>query len=135
MALLSWSQEYSVGINEIDKEHIKLVELVNELHDGMKAGKGKEILGSILTELVKYTSFHFGHEEKLFDTYHYPGSIIHKKQHKDLVEQVLVYKDGYDKGNTIMTMDIMNFLKNWLVQHIAGSDKKYSAFLNSKGVV
>lgn len=101
----------------------------------MKAGKGKEVLGNILNELVKYTSFHFGHEEKLFDTHKYPGSIIHKKQHKELVEQVLAYKDSYDKGNTIMTMDIMNFLKDWLVQHIAGSDKKYTVFLNSKGVV
>jgi hemerythrin-like metal-binding protein len=135
MALLTWSAEYSVGIKEIDNEHIKLVELINQLHDGMKAGKGREILGNILNELVKYTAFHFGHEEQLFDKYLYPDTILHKKQHKALVEQVLAYKESYDNGKSVITMDIMNFLKDWLINHIAGSDKKYTAYLNSKGVV
>jgi hemerythrin len=135
MALLNWSDEYSVRIKEIDKEHIKLVELINMLHDGMKAGKGKEVMGKILSELVNYTASHFAHEEKLFDKYQYPDTLVHKKQHKDLVTKVLAYKKDYDKGEYLITMDIMNFLKDWLVKHIAGSDKRYTEFLNSKGVV
>jgi hemerythrin-like metal-binding protein len=135
MALLNWNPAYSVGIKEIDKEHMKLVDLINELHDAMKSGKGKEVLGKTLNELVNYTAFHFAHEEQLFDKYGYPETAIHKKQHKELVDQVLAYKANYDSGKTIISIDIMNFLKDWLVKHIAGSDKKYTAFLNSKGVV
>jgi len=135
MALLSWSPNYSVSIKEIDKQHMKLVELVNELHDGMKAGKGKEVLGIVLSELVKYTAFHFSYEEQLFNKYSYPETGTHKRQHKDLVDQVMDYKTSFESGKSVLSMDIMNFLKDWLVNHIAGSDKKYSSFLNSKGVI
>jgi len=134
MALITWSDNYSVNINEIDKQHQKLVGLVNSLHDGMKVGKGKELLGGILNELVNYTAFHFGCEEKLFDQYLYPETKTHKREHSDLVEQVMTYKKSYESGNSILSMEIMNFLKDWLTNHIVGSDKKYSTFLNSKGI-
>jgi hemerythrin len=123
-----------VNIKEIDLQHQKLVELINNLHDGMKAGKGKEILGEILSELVNYTSFHFAFEEKLLEKYVYPETIAHKRQHSDLVGQVLAYKESYESGKTVLSIEIMNFLKDWLTTHITGTDKKYSTFLNSKGV-
>lgn len=135
MALINWNPTYSVGIKEIDNQHMKLVELVNELHDGMKAGKGKETLGNILNELTKYTAFHFGYEEQLFDKYTYPETTMHKRQHQDLVAQVIDYKTNFESGKAVLSMDIMNFLRDWLANHIAGSDKKYTAFLNGKGVV
>lgn len=134
MALLTWNENYSVGIKEIDIQHKKLVELINSLHEGMKIGKGKEILGVILNELVDYTVYHFGFEEKLFEKYGYPETIIHKRQHSDLVAQVKKFVDSYNGGSSIITIEIMNFLRDWLTQHIAGSDKKYSSFLNNKGV-
>jgi len=135
MALLIWSPGYSVGIKEIDSQHMKLVDMINNLHDGMKSGKGKEALENIFNELVSYTTFHFAHEEQLFQKYNYPETITHKRQHTDLVEQVLAYKTSYESGKSLLSMDIMNFLKDWLLKHIAGTDKKYTAFLNSKGVV
>ena len=134
MALLTWNDSYSVKVKEIDKQHQKLVELINLLHDGMKSGKGKEVLGGILTELVNYTVYHFGYEEKLFEKYVYPETIIHKRQHADLVAQVGKFVDSYNNGSGVITVEIMNFLKDWLTGHIAGTDKKYSGFLNAKGV-
>lgn len=134
MALLNWSDNYSVGVKEIDSQHKKLVELINNLHDGMKQGKGKEILGTVLNELASYTVYHFGFEEKLFDKYGYPETIVHKRQHADLVAQVKKLVESYNNGGSVLSMDLMNFLKDWLTQHIAGSDKKYTAFLNSKGI-
>ncbi|MCX6168934.1 MAG: bacteriohemerythrin [Ignavibacteriales bacterium] len=134
MALLNWSDSYSVGVKDVDLQHKKLVELINNLHDGMKLGKGKEILGSVLNELVSYTVYHFGFEEKLFEKYGYPETIIHKRQHADLVAQVKKFVEGYNNGGSVLTMDLMNFLKDWLTQHIAGSDKKYTSFFNSKGI-
>jgi hemerythrin-like metal-binding protein len=135
MPLLTWNKDYSVKIQEIDVQHQKLVELINELHDGMKIGKGKEIIGKILNELVNYTAFHFQTEEKLFDKYGYPDKIVHKRQHGDLVEQVMSFKKSFDEGKGVVTVDLMNFLKDWLTNHINNSDKNYSKFLNSKGVL
>jgi len=134
MALLNWNESYSVKIREIDLQHQKLVGLINDLHDGMKAGRGSAVLGSILTELVNYTAFHFAFEEKIFDKYGYPETSVHKKEHADLVKQVLAYKESFDSGKSVLTIDLMNFLRDWLTKHISGSDKKYTSFLTGKGL-
>jgi hemerythrin len=134
LALFNWNDSYSVNIKEIDSQHKVLIGLINELHDGMKVGKGKEILKKILDELVKYTVFHFDHEEKLFTSHNYPESFLHKRAHADLIQQVKSLKENYDNGKTVLSMDVMNFLKDWLGNHILGTDKKYSSYLNGKGV-
>ena len=134
MALLNWQSDFTVNVCEIDKQHQKLVEMINNLHDGMKAGKGKEVLGDILANLVKYTEFHFKYEEKLFEQYVYPETLAHKRQHSDLVNQVQNYKKSFESGESVLSMEIMSFLKVWLMDHIVGSDKKYSTFFNSRGV-
>jgi len=134
MPLLNWNQGYSVNISQIDSQHKKLVDIINDLHDSMKAGKSKEILGKILDELINYTANHFKTEEELFDRYGYPDKNTHKRQHSDLVDQVLKFKSNYESGKSVLSIDLMNFLKDWLVQHMTGSDKKYSSYLNGKGV-
>lgn len=134
MALFSWDNSYSVNIREIDEQHKVLIKLINNLHDSMKVGKGKEALGPILNELVDYTVYHFGHEEKLFTDNGYPESSQHKAVHAKLVEQVKAIKKDYESGNAVMTIEVMHFLKDWLSGHIMGTDKKYSSFLNAKGI-
>ncbi len=134
MALLTWNDSYSVKIKDIDLQHQKLIDLINELHDGMKSGQGSAVLGKILNELVNYTKFHFAFEEKLFEKYVYPDARTHKREHEDLVKQVLDYKESFDAGKSVLTIDIMNFLRDWLTKHISGSDKKYTPFFTSKGL-
>lgn len=134
MALLTWSDAYSVKINEIDNQHKKLIELINELHDNMKQGKGKEAVGRILKELANYTQYHFQTEENLFKKYLYPESKIHEQQHKDLLEKVTNLIKDFENGNGILPMDLLEFLKDWLVNHIGKSDKKYTPFFNSHRV-
>ena len=134
MALIIWNSGYSVGNEEIDTQHQKLIEIINTLHDAMRIGKGKEIIEKVLDELTNYTIFHFAIEEKLFDLHKYPGSLIHKKNHSDLVAKVIAFKENYFNGSSLLTLDLMNFLKDWLVNHIAKSDKEYTAFFIGKGV-
>jgi hemerythrin len=135
MPLLNWNESYSVKIAQIDSQHKKLVDIINDLHDSMKTGKSKEVLGKILNQLIDYTANHFKTEEDLFDKYGYPDNIVHKRQHSDLVDQVLKFKSNFVSGKSVISIDLMNFLRDWLTQHIVGSDKKYTLFLNSKGVV
>ncbi len=134
MPLFQWSQDMSVNITEIDNQHKKLVDLINLLHDSMKSGKGKDVLGKLLNELTDYTVNHFGTEEKLFQKYGYPEYARHKKDHDDLTKQVIDIKTKLEGGATILTVEVMNFLKDWLNNHILHADKKYTAFLNAKGV-
>ncbi len=134
MAYLTWDEKYSVGIREIDLQHKKLVEMINGLHDAMKEGKGKDVLARVLQELVNYAGSHFATEEKHMTNFNYPGYLAHKSEHEKFVKQVLDFKKDFDSGKAAMTLEVMNFLKNWLLNHISGTDKKYGPFFNERGL-
>lgn len=134
MALIEWKDAYSLDIVEIDDQHRKLIDLINRLHSAILTGRADITLGEILTDLVYYTIYHFETEEKFFDEYDYPEAEQHKKQHKSLIDQVAALQKQHESGEKVLTMDIMNFLRDWLQDHILGSDLKFGPFLKSKGV-
>lgn len=134
MALIAWSDALSVNVAEIDRQHQKLIGMVNELNDAMKIGKGKEALNKILSGLVSYTVTHFKTEENYFDQFGYPDVDRHKKEHADFIEKVRDFKNKFESRNLFLTIEVMNFLSDWLKTHIMGTDKKYSEFFNEKGL-
>ena len=134
MALISWNTNLSVDIAEIDRQHQQLVKMINDLDDKMRQGKGKEVLGKILEDMIKYTANHFSTEEKYFAQFGYSGADDHIKEHKSFVEKVLSFQKKFETTRIGLTTEILNFLSDWLKQHIMGSDKKYGPFLNAKGL-
>jgi len=135
MALINWDNSLSVNVAELDAQHQKLVQLINNLNDAMKQGKGKEVVGNVLNELINYTALHFKTEEKYFDEFDFPEMASHINEHSELVKKVLSFRDDYQSGRLGLSIELMNFLVGWLKNHIMVSDKKYSAFFNSKGLV
>jgi hemerythrin len=135
MALFQWDDSFSVNVAEIDKEHQKLVAMINDLNDAMKQGKGKDILAKIIGELFAYAGSHFATEEEYFDKFRYPAAASHKLEHRNFVKKVSEFKDGFEKGQLALTVEVMNFLKDWLRKHIQGIDKKYGPFFNEKGLL
>ena len=132
---MTWTDKLSVGVGVLDEDHKKLVGMLNELYDAMQAGQGREKLGRILDELVQYTKFHFAREEKFFAQTGYAAAGPHKQQHDALTRQVLDVQQKYAAGaTTTLSLDVMQFLKNWLINHIQGSDQSYRPHLNSKGI-
>lgn len=134
MGLIKWDDSFSVKVTEIDQQHQKLILMINDLNDAMKQGKGKEILGKIVNELATYATTHFKTEEKYFDQFAYPDTSTHKKTHAAFVQNVSDFKRGFDNGKLSLSIEVMNFLGDWLQNHIKGTDKKYSQFFNEKGL-
>ncbi len=135
MPLMTWNEKMSVGVAVIDAEHKKLVGMLNDLYDGVQAGKAAEALGKVLDGLISYTAAHFRHEEELFAKTGYPAATAHKKEHDDLTRQVLDVQAKYKAGiSGTLSLEVMTFLKNWLVTHIQGSDRSYGPHLNANGV-
>jgi hemerythrin len=135
MSLIEWNENMSVGVKLLDTDHQKLIGMLNQLHDAMKAGHGKDSLGKTLDALVSYTKVHFGREEQFFAQTGYPEAAEHKKQHDELTRQVLDIQKKFKNGaQGLVTVEVMVFLKDWLVNHIQGTDKKYGPYLNSKGI-
>jgi len=134
MALLTWKDEYSVGIVKIDLQHKALVDMINKLHEAMSKGHGNQVLGEILNSLIAYTRSHFSTEEELFARFGYPAANEHKAEHDLLVAKAQEWKRQFDSGNQMLSIQIANVLRNWLVNHIEESDRRYAPFLISKGV-
>jgi hemerythrin len=134
MPLLTWSDSLSVGVQDIDVQHKRLVELINQLHDAMGQGKGRAVLGKTLDGLIDYTRTHFAMEERLMATQAYPGAVRHKAEHDALTKQVLDLQSKFLIGQATVTLEVMKFLKDWLSNHILTLDKQFGAYLNSKGV-
>ena len=134
MAFFDWKEEYSVNIREIDRQHQKLVALLNNLYDALKKGEGLEALGTILTGLASYTKTHFATEERIMKANGYPGYLSHKDKHEKMTNMVLEYVRKFEASEIRSPIEISNFLKDWLKKHIMQTDMGYSAFLNGKGV-
>jgi hemerythrin len=134
MAYFDWDEKYSVGVKIIDQQHMRLVELLNELYEAMRSGRGKDVLQGVLDGLVDYTLSHFSTEEKLMDANSYPEKWLHKKEHTNLTRQVSELQAEYRTGKSTLTVEVSSFLKDWLVNHIQETDKRFGAFLNGKGI-
>lgn len=134
MALIAWSNMLSTGISEQDNQHKKLIDLINQLNDAMLAGHAADVQGKVLTELVNYTVSHFGYEEKLMAQHSYEDTPAHKAEHAKFVQTAGDLKKKFDSGNAAITSDIMNFLRDWLTNHIMKTDKRLGQALNKAGV-
>ena len=134
MALLQWTSQLSLNIQEVDRQHMKLVDLVNELDLAMRSGRGKDVVGGVLDRLVDYTSYHFGAEERLMETHGYTGLLRHKQEHLAFVKKVVDFRAGYAQGKSGLSITVMTFLSDWLVNHIKGTDRQYAPLVISKGV-
>ena len=132
--LFTWDETYSVNVMKIDAQHKHLIDLVNELHAEMSKGQGKTVLGKTLGKLIDYTANHFATEETYFELYGYTDAAAHKKEHAALVDKVVAFRTDFSNGKVGISIEVMNFLRDWLRDHIKGSDKKYSTLFNSKGL-
>jgi len=135
MALIEWSENYSVGVASLDEQHKRLVELINRLHQAMLDGQGRSVVHEILDALIDYTKVHFSTEEKLMESHGYPDLEAQRAQHTDLVRQVAEFQEKEKSGRLTLSMELISFLRDgWLVKHIVASDKRYGPFFREKGV-
>ena len=135
MALVEWRLEYSVGVQSIDLQHQKLFEMVNELYNAMRMGNVAEVVPIILERLETYCHEHFAYEESLMLQAEYPDYLRHKAEHAKLMEKVLVLAKDFDEDTVLRSLALLGFLNEWLQRHVISSDRLYSTYLQSAGIV
>ncbi len=134
MQLIKWRDSYSVGIDQIDKEHKQLVNLINEVFVVVRDKGNADSLNTAVEKLVEYTSFHFAAEEKAMQEARYPDLEQHRREHQRLEKEVTDFQQRLlDEGAAIRT-EFYHFLRDWLIHHIIECDMLYSAFLVKKAV-
>ncbi len=131
---LVWSDDFSVNVEEIDNQHKKLFDMVNSYYEAFHQKKSAEAVGKLINGLAEYTISHFKKEEGYFEKFGYEDTVAHKKEHTDLLDKVTDITNRVKVGKMVLSVEIGDFLKDWLNTHIKKVDKKYSKCFNENGL-
>jgi hemerythrin len=131
MSLIKWSDNLSVQVEQMDQQHQQLFALINDLNDAMSKGKGKEVIGKIMDSILNDARIHFTDEENLLKQFNYPDAVHQKRMHDDFIKKADDIKKQLDSGKIDLSIEIVNFLSDWLKDHIQTEDKKYALFLDA----
>ena len=129
MALMNWSEAYSVGVTAMDAQHQKWFGILNRLHEAMLAGKARGVQKAILDEMVAYTRTHFAQEEALLKTKGYPAIREHEQKHAAFAKKASQMQRDLARQGSLLSVEIMQSLKEWLSNHILREDTRYGAWL------
>lgn len=124
MDLIYWRDSYNVGNQVVDEQHKYLVKLINDLFHALGAKDGDDKLKIIFIELVNYTINHFTGEESLMSAAKYSALVAHKAEHLYFINKIRELKGKFNQGDSKAKLETLNFLKDWLLEHISGTDKK-----------
>lgn len=136
MSFVEWDVKYSVGIKEIDEQHKRLLEITNNLFNACTQGKdvANAEFKDAIKDAVNYVKTHFAFEEDLLTKNNYPELKRHKLEHEAFVKKILEEAKNFETGKQFVPNNFVRFLRDWTLEHIAVSDKKYALFFKSNGL-
>lgn len=131
---LEWNEKYSVGVVELDDQHKRMFATINELLESIDSGTTNEHIGSIIDSLVKYKIFHFATEEKYFKEFNYEGAEEHIVKHREFNDKLAVLVKKFPTPSVEFAFELIDFLEDWLLDHLLDTDQKYKECFHSHGL-
>jgi hemerythrin-like metal-binding protein len=129
MTVIKWRDSFNTGVAQFDREHHKLVELIDVMFGAVRDGSGKEVAEKACAELVAYTIYHFDNEEQAMAAAHFPELEEHKTEHARLKQEAQSFQTRINTSFPDGATELYHFLRDWLVNHIQDCDKKYGPCL------
>jgi len=126
---LVWSKILSVGVDEIDEDHRKLIQIFNILNHAVAEGDSPEYLAATLEELINCTVWHFSHEERLMLKHRYPETAQHKAEHRELIQTAKELQQAVLQAGKPLVDEQVEFLERWLTEHILTADGRLGSHL------
>lgn len=131
MGVINWDESYSVGVQELDNQHKKLFKMLDELFESVDTASNSQTVSEVLAGLREYALVHFETEERYMSESGYPEIESHKWAHEQFRKKVdNLCSSGTARPQQVLT-DILNFLYEWLTNHILSCDKKYAPLVAS----
>ncbi|WP_207061097.1 bacteriohemerythrin [Motiliproteus sp. SC1-56] len=127
-----WRDEYAIGNEEIDSQHRRLFELLDELYQAVCQGNASQSVMPVLEELVAYTREHFYAEESLMREVNYPGLAQHQQEHEALLAAVQRKIAALERGDKVLSIELLEFVHQWLSGHILNSDRAVASFCRGR---
>ena len=135
MTAIEWNDKVSVGVKAFDDEHRQIFAAINKLYDAYSAGSDLDAIGYIIIDLLNYADEHFENEERVLRQFKYPYLRAQELAHQNFVKQIVDIKNNYlTYGDRSASLKIASLLRDWLIEHIMGMDKKYQDFVNARGI-
>ncbi|MCP4487908.1 MAG: bacteriohemerythrin [Gammaproteobacteria bacterium] len=134
MNAICWDEGLSVSIRSLDDDHKHIIDLMNELDAALVANNCSEKLPGIVDKLVEYVFTHFKREEDYMQRIKFPGLERHQLLHEKLTSKLIGLKNQMDSRDTgFLSLELSEFLRNWLLDHIAMEDLQIRPFLEDSG--
>jgi hemerythrin len=131
---LEWDEKYSVGVVEIDNQHKRMFATINELLDSINNNTTSEHIGNVIESLIKYKIFHFETEERYFKEFNYDGAEEHKAKHQEFNKKLGELKEKYPDYSVDFAFELIDFLEDWLINHLMVVDQKYVKCFHDHGL-
>jgi hemerythrin-like metal-binding protein len=136
MTQIIWNDYFSVGVKKMDAQHQKFIGMLNRCLKAQEEGKLSKLTFEILKEMMNYLSLHFSEEEALMREQAYPDYEKHIQLHRNFIERTNDFLDRYatESDRDQIAGDMLDFLKDWFINHIMKIDKQYTDFFHAKGI-
>lgn len=127
---LVWDSILGIGVDEIDEDHRRLLDLFNILNHAVSESGPTEYLAAVLEELINCTAWHFSHEERLMLKHGYQDLAKHKAEHRELIQAVRELQEKIQQAGGRVAEEDLVYLERWLTQHILTDDARMGAYLS-----
>lgn len=132
MAKIEWNESYCLNVTRIDKQHQRLFAMINDLDEAIAKEHDEYVIGDYLNELVEYLFTHFRTEEEYFEKMEYPELKVHVEEHLDFTKKVVEFRRAYEQGELKLASQVVDYLSNWIREHILTTDMRYKPFFEEK---
>jgi hemerythrin-like metal-binding protein len=132
---LTWNDSFALGLPEIDRQHQKLFELLDDLDRGVQAGNGTAAARHLFAELSSYSRYHFSAEENLMRTRGWSNLGDHAALHREFMQWLDTVAPTVGQGDVAAQAEVRRFLRSWLVRHVGVADRLAWAAMKQQGLV
>lgn len=132
MSIIKWRDSYNTGVEQFDREHHKLVELIGVMFEVVRDKSGKEMVQQAYQDILSYTEYHFANEEQAMEAANYPDFEEHLAAHAKLKNEVQKFQASIENNFLEGSAEFYHFLRNWLIDHILNCDQKYGPCLKNR---
>lgn len=131
--MIVWTERFSIGLKTIDHQHQRLFAMINDLIRNQHAAADSDAIADVVRRMTEYTDYHFKTEERIMMEYGYPDCPVQVREHAAFKTKAAQFCMDCVTGKRGLSAEILDYLQNWLINHILRSDLRFKDFLIRNG--
>jgi hemerythrin len=133
MPFLEWKDSYNIGVKEIDIQHRGLFDIISKLFTSRTYEPDGKYFILTLSKFLEYAQVHFSTEERYMEEAVYPKLVEHRNEHESFLTEAAQFVQTVERKEQGAEDRTLEFLKNWYLSHILGTDRDLEKWFQAKG--